>query len=167
MLNIEIHIQAINACSKCINNSIMLNFNLGNHLLQIIYSTALLDHKPSSVKKMEIGPALPFVHISITQHVPELTLPSPFSVCKALSSHLEGGILHKNPGTPRMEEQAALCGTWISTEELCAGGKCEEGKHSVCLTRSGTNSSLPPWCLGSYSFIIKDFGQSTVVVIIT
>lgn len=113
MLNIEIHIQAINARFKCINNSIMLKFNLGNHLLQIIYSTALLDHKLSSVKKMEIWPALPFVHISITQHVLELTVPSPFSVCKALSSHLrvwyctawwdqQGGNAaprHKNPGT--------------------------------------------------------------------
>lgn len=124
MLNIEIHIQAINARFKCINNSIMLKFNLGNHLLQIIYSTALLDHKLSSVKKMEIWPALPFVHISITQHVLELTVPSPFSAklwapIWGCDTAQPGGIsrvemLH--PGTktqalPRMEEQAALCDT--------------------------------------------------------
>lgn len=78
MLNLEIHIQAINACLKRINNSVILKFNLENHLLQIIYSTALLDHKPSNVKKMEIWPALPFVHISIAQGVSELALPSEF-----------------------------------------------------------------------------------------
>lgn len=50
---------------------------------------------------------------------------------------------------------------------LCDKRRKEKPKHSVCLTRRGTNSSVSPWCLGSYSFIIKDFGQSTVVVIIT
>lgn len=108
MLNIEIHIQAINACLKCINNSIMLKFNLGNHLLQIIYSTALLDHKPSSVKKMEIWPALPFVHISITQHAAELTQPSPFweqsSLCLQSSDLPSGGCdTAQTGGISRME----------------------------------------------------------------
>lgn len=104
MLNIDIHIQAINACLKCINNSVIFKFNLGNYLLQIIYSTALLDHKPSSTKNIEIQPTMSFVHITVPQCISDLRLPMKFwygsytrtaSICKALTSHLEYVILQE------------------------------------------------------------------------
>lgn len=136
MLNIEIHIQAINACLKCINNSAILKFNLRNHFLQTIYSTAVIDHKSSSVKKMETYPTLPFVHISIistfqSSHCPasserflqqsSLCLQSSALPIGGCDTAQTGGISsmeivlfycatpwHKTPASPGIEEQATF-----------------------------------------------------------
>lgn len=42
------------------------------------------------------------------------------------------------------------------------------GQSTLCVLHINILIAQPsPWCLGSYRFIIKDFGQTAVVAIIT
>lgn len=146
------------------------------------------------MKTTEIGPTLPFVHVTVPRRIADheglwCSYTGTAATGKALTSHSDAVILQerrwdsgevsstqllhtgaKNHPLPWIEEQRALCGTCVSTARLCAMWQrtALEGKAlPVSLTHKGTNSPVSPRCPRSYSFIITDFGQSAVVAIIT